>query len=279
MERRYTELRHTSDGIIEGRAMPYGEVARISPRRRERFEPRSLIPTLDVFLNLMHNREKPIARTGAGLELIHSDAGMDVRIDLPDHPYANEARGLVETGVLSNLSIDFDIIRQRFEGDLRIVEQAVMPSLAIVDRPAYPSARIVRARSAAAPLELRPFGDIAGHIGWDDTGEFELRNAALDQVELVADGQVLASTADNTLEVRDGGAGIDFVIPGEHSTPAVRKLRQRIRAGQTLAVPALAQGQLEARAADGSAIITSALQQLHIVDGQGQPAAGWPGWM
>lgn len=139
-ERRFVEFRATSEGVITGTAIRYGDEARIGDFT-ERFEPGAL-RFGDVMVNVMHQREKPVARTGAGLSLVDTPTALEARIELPDTSYGREARELVTAGILRGLSIEFTNPRDVWEGRARIVKEATLRAIGLVDMPAYPDSVI-----------------------------------------------------------------------------------------------------------------------------------------
>ena len=84
MEKRYLELRATEGRILEGTALPYGEIGN-GPYGRERFEPMAFSPIGDVILNRQHSRASPLARTGGGgLEVKDTSEALTIRAVLPE---------------------------------------------------------------------------------------------------------------------------------------------------------------------------------------------------
>ncbi len=67
MINRYIELRSESPDVIAGTVLKYGDVAHIGRAFHERFMPGS-VKYDDVILNLLHDRQAPVARTGAGCD-------------------------------------------------------------------------------------------------------------------------------------------------------------------------------------------------------------------
>lgn len=141
-ERRFTEFRVEGDGVIVGTAIRYGDVATMGSFS-ERFEPGALRFS-DVIVNLMHRREAPVARTGAGLELSDGSAALEARISLPDTSYAREARELIEARILRGMSIEFRADQERWEDRVRVIERASLTAIGLVDRPAYPDSVIAQ---------------------------------------------------------------------------------------------------------------------------------------
>ena len=137
---RFIEFR-AEGNTLSGTVLRYGDTARIG-RFSERFEPRALTMGDDVIVNLMHDRQKPVARSGAGLEIRSDDQGVTARIELPDTSFGREARELVDARILRGFSLEFRADDERWEGHSRIITRATASGFAIVDRPAYPESRI-----------------------------------------------------------------------------------------------------------------------------------------
>ena len=143
-ERRFLELRQTQGRMLEGAALVYGDEA-IFPWGRERIEAGAFSPLGDVILNRQHDRKTPLARSGAGLELIDSPEELRVRATLPDTASATETISLVRAKILRGLSIEFHAREERLDGDLRIISRAELMAVAVVDDPQYEQS-IVSAR-------------------------------------------------------------------------------------------------------------------------------------
>ena len=133
-EYRYAELDASGDGMA-GIVIRYGDVARFG-EFSERFEPRS-IRYSDVIVNLQHRRETPVARSGAGLELMDSDTELRAEIRPPDTIHGQTAISLVKAGILRGLSMEFRMLQERWDGKQRIIQRAELKGIGIVDRPAY----------------------------------------------------------------------------------------------------------------------------------------------
>ena len=159
-ERRFCELRHDGDARLSGVAMPY-ETEAVLPWGRERFEVGAFggVGDLDVILTVQHDRGRALARTGGGgLTLEDGPEALLVRADLVPTREATDALALVKAGVLRGLSIEFRATRERFAGDVRIVQSADLVAVSVVDRPAYDAAT-VQARASAT-------GDPAPVLWW-----------------------------------------------------------------------------------------------------------------
>ena len=150
-EFRYCEVRREGR-VLEGTALVYGDVARVGSRA-ERFEAGALgaVESLDVLLNVQHDRARPLARTmGGGLILTDSAEALEVRAELPETRESDDTLALVEAGVLRGLSLEFVSLREHREGTTRVIASARLVGVAVVDRPAY------KASTVAARAEVEP---------------------------------------------------------------------------------------------------------------------------
>ena len=165
MERRAFEFRASDDGgTVEGAVIPYGQTAKIAGEFSERFMPGS-VTFQDVLCNRQHDRQRPLARTGAGLTLTNTASELRARIVLPDTVDGRDTRELIRLGVLRGLSAEFRTVRDEWQGTQRTIHEAVLKGVSIVDEPAYSGAEIetreaaewlragrLRARSGGARL-------------------------------------------------------------------------------------------------------------------------------
>ena len=139
---RFAEIRLAEiDGkpSIQGTVVRYGDTAELMGFK-ERMLPGSL-RFADVLVNLMHQRERPIARSGAGLILRDTGTALEATITPANIRDGQEALELVRAGVLKGLSAEFKVDRngERQSADgIREITSAELTGLGIVDRPAYP---------------------------------------------------------------------------------------------------------------------------------------------
>ena len=160
-EIRYTELRAEGERRLSGVAVKYGDIA-VLPFGRERFEVRAFgdLGQADVILNTMHDRRRPLARSGSGLTLLDTKQALEVRAELPNTREADDVLQLVETRVYRGLSIEFKATRERMVSGVRTIQAARLTGIAICDRPAYPQSAVeargenlVRVLESALPSE------------------------------------------------------------------------------------------------------------------------------
>lgn len=146
-----TEIR-LEGRMLTGVALRYGDTARL-PWARERIDPGAFgdLTRSDILLNAMHDRAKPLARTGGGgLELIDTSESLSIRATLPDTTGCNDVLALVRGRVLRGLSVEFRADKESWSQPekLRTIMRARLLAIGVVDIPAYPQSTIdsMRAR-------------------------------------------------------------------------------------------------------------------------------------
>lgn len=154
-ERRYylTEIRLEGRSLA-GVALRYGDEARLPWGVVERFDSGAFgdVSSADVILNEMHNRDRPLARTGGGgLTLLDDSTSLRIRAELPETAAANDVLALVRGRVYRGLSVEFHTLREAQADDVRIIQSARLSGVAVVDTPAYPASYVdsMRARFEA----------------------------------------------------------------------------------------------------------------------------------
>ena len=246
MINRYVEFRQdTANGLITGTVMKYGDVAHVGRTYHERFMPGS-IEYDDVVLNLLHDRQQPVARLGAGLDLQETPKLLEARIELPQTTFGRRARELINAKIVRGLSAEFLSKVESFEGGMRVIKRAELLGIGLVDRPAYPASTLdVRSATFSGNLRLRQ-GLISGFIPYLVAGlvSMQKRRKMLivpGALELAPDGVYLlngydynaslATTATRSLGVQLLANGIQFITRRLPATPELRDVRRRIRGG------------------------------------------------
>ena len=138
-EFRYAEFRADGDAMT-GVVVRYGDEANLG-EFREQFAPGSLRWD-DVIVNLMHRRDNPVARTGAGLTLTETGGALEARVEPPESEYGKLALDLVRGRLLRGFSMEFRAVKEDWRGDLRVIREARLLGIGIVDRPAYSESEI-----------------------------------------------------------------------------------------------------------------------------------------
>ena len=152
---RLIEIRAVPDSReIAGTVVRYGDVASL-PWGQERFVRGGITWTDDTMLTLQHQRDKALARVGAGLVLEDGAEALTMRATMPNTSLGNDTLELVRSGVLRGLSLEFIPSRTRNEGRVSVIEAASMRGLSIVDVPAYPQSTIDREKQERAKQSPR----------------------------------------------------------------------------------------------------------------------------
>ncbi len=241
---RHVEIRSEDGGAVSGTVVSYGDTAHIGRTFYERFMPGS-IHYDDVVLNLLHDRQKPVSRLGAGLELLDDASKFAMRSALPDTVFGREARELIDAGIIKGLSAEFVPQVESFDGAARVIKRAELVGIALVDRPAYPASTLDK-RSAwfSGHLRLRA-GAISGFIPYAVAGLVSMQKrrkmiiekgslSLADSVYLLAGfdyNASLAATAARSMRLRLTERGIEFATRRLPATSELRDVRKRIRAG------------------------------------------------
>ena len=146
------ELRFAEDGVLQG-SFRYGDTARISAMRREKFLPGAFASHLagdpDIRLLLSHDINRPLATTKAGtLEIHDSPQALSFKAQLPpedEQPgYMQDAVKMVRQGLLTGLSPGFYCApgHARTRDGVRVIHNAMLGELSLVTLPAYESTSI-----------------------------------------------------------------------------------------------------------------------------------------
>ena len=120
-----------SPGRIFGTLLKYGERASDRP---ELFEADALTwPDAGIVLNRQHTRTAPVMRFKPEVR----DGAVVIDAALPDTSAGRDTATEIREGLFRGLSIEFRAIKQRMDGGVRRIAQAVLSAAAIVDSPSY----------------------------------------------------------------------------------------------------------------------------------------------
>ena len=252
IERRYSPIQ--ADGRrLSGVAVRYGEIAAL-PFGRETFIAGAFgdVAGLDVILRFQHNRDRPIARTPATLQLVDGPDALRIAAQLPETREADDALKLVRAGVLRGLSLEFRAGNAPIIDGVRTVRRAGLLGLGLVDQPAYLGST-VEARS----YEIRQDGDgIQGRFFYDvdtvvsdraETRQSSTRKSrvrpgafkfALEdetrEIQLLMGrdyDRPLGSKLAGTLDLDDGPEALAFRVARLPDTSYVRDFRAQLEGG------------------------------------------------
>ena len=232
LEKRFCELR-AEGRTLSGEALVYGDRA-IFPWGEETIQAGAFSPISDVILNRQHDRKSPLARTnGGGLDITDTPEALRISAALPDTPSANETLQLIRSKILRGLSIEFHATQERQDGDLRIIERAILVAVAVVDSGQYPKSLVAaREREERQARRLRTMrGSIPGKkalecrcVGGGDCSEAVFESGALDGVlDAEAQRDVLAVVGEYSGAIgsrkrrslrfwSDGKGGVEYAL-------------------------------------------------------------------
>lgn len=147
--KRFVEFEFDGNRKVTGVVMKYGDIAEMPWGEYERFETGAFgnAQSLDVILNLQHDRVIPLCRTGGGGLLLSDDQeSLKAEAEMPETQSANDALVLVRNKVLRGFSVEFRPLESREEmvdgKTVTIIEKAELVNIGLVDRPAYSESRV-----------------------------------------------------------------------------------------------------------------------------------------
>ena len=100
--------------------------------------------------------ERAIAwHPGGGLALANSRDVLTMRAELPPIPAADRALAEIKAGRVDGLSVEFRAVRERRDGDIRVIEDAVLSGIGIVRAPSYDGSRVEARRRSGRTMRAR----------------------------------------------------------------------------------------------------------------------------
>ena len=231
-ERRYTAELRAEGRRLSGTVMRYGD---ISPSHRERFVPGALRLAESVHLDLHHDVERAVAwHPGGGLALANGRDVLTMRAELPPIPAADRALAEIRaaTGGMG-LSVEFKALRERQDGGLRVIEDAILSGIGIVRSPSYSDAKVEARKRSGRTMRARIPADetVACECAGQDTRWARVIEPAMEKMfkDSFTEGTKavvgaylgnyqtpIASTARGTLRGRIRGVGgyeVDIDLP------------------------------------------------------------------
>ena len=219
-ERRLSGLELRAEGRkLSGVVMEYGDT---SPTHRERFEPGSLRMGENIHLDLFHDVERVIAwHPGGGLTLTNGRDALTMQATLPPIPAASRALYEVRTGGVGGLSVEFKAERERRDGNIRVIERAILSGIGIVRSPSYQAATVeARRRKGGVPnpwiraqWKARKSGacDCQGPncrtVSFEEGAFSEALDGDDELLALAGSNRPLASRKKGTLSISETGSG------------------------------------------------------------------------
>ena len=158
LERRYADLTDIEGRTLTGLALPFEVEARVGTMR-ERFSRGSVVTSGEAVLNVMHDRNRPLAREPETLKFDIREEGLWLSAVLPSTREADDAIEMITKKIWRGVSVEFYSVKERQLSGVRVIDAAVVYGVAIADRATYKTTNLsVRAADLAGihhqPLPL-----------------------------------------------------------------------------------------------------------------------------
>ena len=201
------------------------------------------VSALDSILHWQHERSRPLARTqGGGLVLTDSPEQLEIAAEMPNTRDGDDALELASKGILRGFSTEFHARRERYQGDTRIIESALLPGVGMVDQPAYPQSVITEIRADGDGLKGAFFYDrdiITGDSGAVRKQRFRpgafkyaLESPDREITLTLGDGsRQLASKQSGSLILKDTPQALTFEVKSLPKTSYAKDFLALLRAG------------------------------------------------
>lgn len=254
MTRLYVEFDRAEkqeEGVLNGTILQYDDTGRQRNwdgfERRYRVLPDGLTLADPVIVNMQHNDSRAIASTASPYAAIHRlPDRLTMTLRYPDSPRGIEARNGVEAGIFTGLSAELDMGVTRVDGDLTIIEKALLSGVALVTRPAFRKSRFfgdIPVEFVDVGLPLRFADVLRGVMAWGTIGVVSAtrRRAVMFEKNslIIEDGiafthgssldNVLGSNINGALEVKATEEGIEFVVKRVALTGVGKDLKTLIK--------------------------------------------------
>ena len=161
IEKRFIELNIAEDGEgFTGTLLNFNDIAD-KGSYKETAKASGVAVESGIIMNRQHNRALPVARAGTEhLQIERSADSINVKLNSwPNTPVANEAKALLDAGLIEGLSMEMNVDEASWDDNLRTIKSGTIVGLAMVDRGAYPSSVINRAwdgyEDEAKPMDPR----------------------------------------------------------------------------------------------------------------------------
>ena len=159
------KLRASENGRgVVGTAIVYNSETKLPWGTREKIMPGALVWDEEkTILNLQHQRQKPLARSGKNgtLKLIDSPSELKFEAEIVKTTDGDNALALIGDNVIRGASIEFSVEKSDYDGELEIIRAGKLFGIGLVDIPQYEEAYVEKMREfhrEAAPKEKkRPF--------------------------------------------------------------------------------------------------------------------------
>ena len=131
--------------------VPYNVETTIGGRFRELVTPGVFGDTsqLNTFMTRQHKRELTLGRTGRNVSFRDTPEGLEMRADMPNTPLGEDTLQLVRDGILTGLSVEWLVKKERWQMGkvpVRTILESGLRHFSVVDSPEYETT-LVHARA------------------------------------------------------------------------------------------------------------------------------------
>ena len=103
----------------------------------------------EIVCNVMHCRERILARNGQAMTLEDGPTELRISVDLPTTREGEDAAELVRSGVMRGWSVEFVSRRSVDKAGVRHVTRALLGAVSLVDSPAYRQTNVTAGRPSS----------------------------------------------------------------------------------------------------------------------------------
>lgn len=155
VEYRYADIADTDGRTLIGNVVRYGDVSTRTPYGAEQFLAGAFgdVDKINTRLLYQHDRDRPLAATGAGLVLTDTPDALRISATLPETRDADDALLNVEKGIMTGFSAGFIAGQERDIAGVRSIRRAALPHIGLVDDPAYSDSVITEIRESGEGIE------------------------------------------------------------------------------------------------------------------------------
>lgn len=197
------------EGVIEGYAVPYGEVANIGGKYRESFDRGAFEGSDEVKLYRDH---KTII--GHVIETEDREAGLWVRARVALSDLGRDTLALLRSGALNRFSVGFVPVENRTDAAGVLVRtKALLREISVVERPAYSGAAILAVREEETPNNKE--SKMTDSVASADLTEVRAAIEDLDRKVETLNANVVTRSEEPTVETRSAAELIKSAVEGD----------------------------------------------------------------
>ena len=266
---RVGEIREVQGRQLRGLALPFESETEITPGQFEKFSRGSISTSGEAILSVNHDAGRVVAREPDSLKFENRRDGLYLTADVPETTEGSDVLALVRAKTYRSLSVEFSPRSERQEGNLRIIDSAIVSGVSVVARAAYSAtsleARAIRGTIIRAIIPFNRNLTCACHNGACDVVNFapetfDASIAARDILAITGEfATAFAASKSGTagLKLTKTPTALQITVAQIADTSAARDLLAQIDEGLIVARPVFIDG-VFTEGADGVARYSAA---------------------